>query len=290
MSIFRKAERKQVKVKLGVTGPSGSGKTFSALRLARGIIGPDAELALIDTENGSASLYSDRFNFDVLDLEAPFSPDKYVQAIDAAVEAGYKAVVIDSFSHAWEAVLDKKTAMDARGGNSFTNWGIAGKDLKTVLTGILQSDIHIIATMRSKTEYSQEKDDKGRTTIRKLGLAPIMRDGIEYEFSCVFDVAMDHNAATSKDRTGLFTDQIFQITEKTGQQIRDWLGNAAPVQAPKPTAAHTELAAMQSPEAQTLLQQVLARASASKIENLTAEQAEKAAAWINSKLNSSNNA
>lgn len=286
--LFQKAERRQVKVKLGVTGPAGSGKTFSALRLAKGIAG-DGKVAFIDTENGSASLYSDRFDFDVLNVEAPFTPDKYVEAIKAAVDAGYKVAVIDSFSHAWEAVLDKKTAMDARGGNSFTNWGVAGKDLKTVLTEILQSDIHIIATMRSKTEYSQEKDSQsGKTVIKKLGLAPIMREGIEYEFSAVFDVGMNHEAATSKDRTGLFVDKIFQVTEETGKQILAWLNTAKPAeQKPAPEKASqeqiaklTELSKVEPGTAR--LKSAMTKAGVAQISDLTKEQAEKTIAWIQS--------
>jgi nucleoside-triphosphatase THEP1 len=285
---FAKAQRRQVKVKLAVTGPSGSGKTYSALRLAKGIAG-DSKVAFIDTENGSASLYSDRFDFDVLDVESPFTPDKYVEAIKAAVEAGYKVAVIDSFSHAWEAVLEKKTAMDARGGNSFTNWGVAGKDLKTILTEILQSDIHVVATMRSKTEYSQEKDaQSGKTVVKKLGLAPIMRDGIEYEFSTVFDVAMNHEAAASKDRTGLFDGKIFQITEATGRAVFDWLQSAPP---PEPKAAPVlasqkqvdQLASLATNEpGATRLKSALAKAGAAEPKDLTTEQAEKTIAWIRS--------
>lgn len=283
--LFQKAERRQVKVKLGVTGPSGSGKTYSALRLAKGIAG-DGKIAVIDTENGSASLYSDRFEFDVLNVEAPFTPDKYVEAIKAAVDAGYKVAVIDSFSHAWEAVLDKKTAMDSRGGNSFTNWSVAGKDLKAILQEILQSDIHIVATMRSKTEYSQEKDPaSGKTVIKKLGLAPIMREGIEYEFSAVFDVAMNHEAATSKDRTGLFTDKIFQVTEDTGRQILVWLQGAKPVPpAEKATQEQvdklTELSKTEPGTAR--LKSAMTKAGAKEIKDLTKEQADKTIAWIQS--------
>src|SRR5581483_8336606 len=269
--LFQKAERRAVKVKLGVTGPSGAGKTFSALRLARGIAG-QGKIAFIDTENGSASLYSDRFDFDVINLDPPFTPDKYVEAINAAVTGGYSVVVIDSFSHAWEQVLEKKTAMDARGGNSFTNWGVAGKDLKTILTQNLQSDIHIVAAMRSKTEYSQEKDEKtGKTVVKKLGLAPIMRDGIEYEFSVVFDVAMNHEAATSKDRTGLFSDKLFQITEKTGEQILAWLHQAKPAASAAPAPAAATPAPAEAPAAQAPAQQ----SDLDEFEKATAEQIEK---------------
>lgn len=224
--MFKKAQRTQAKIKLAIAGPSGSGKTFSALRLARGLVGDAGKIALIDTENGSASLYSDRFDFDVMDLAPPFEDRKFIEGINAAVEAGYDAVIIDSASHFWEGILEYKDKLDRRGGNSFANWNEAGQHFKGVLNAVLQSPIHVIACLRSKTEYVVEQEAGKKSAPRKIGLAPVMRDGIEYEFTTVFDVDLSHNSTTSKDRTGLFTDQIFQITEGTGQEIAAWLGTA----------------------------------------------------------------
>lgn len=225
--MFKKATRKQSKLKLAITGPSGSGKTFGALRLASGM---SNKIAYIDTENGSASLYSDRFNFDVLDITPPFDHHKFQEAIKAAVDGKYEVIIIDSASHFWEGILAYKDALDKRGGNSFQNWNEAGKKFKDILDAVLQSPIHIICCMRSKMDYVQEKNDHGKTTIRKVGLAPIMRDGIEYEFTTVFDVDLTHQTQTSKDRTGMFMDRIFQITEDTGKQMLTWLdqGEAVP--------------------------------------------------------------
>jgi hypothetical protein len=220
--LFRKATREKVFLKLAVTGPSGSGKTYSALRLARGLVGPGGKIALIDTENGSASLYADRFEFDVLDIAPPFDNEKFIDGVNAAVEAGYSAIIIDSASHFWEGILDYKDKLDQRGGNSYTNWKIAGDKFSGIIKAVLQSKVHIICCMRSKMDYVQEKDDRGKTQIKKVGLAPIMRDGIEYEFTAVFDVALNHQAAVSKDRSGLFVDKIFQITEETGAQLEAW--------------------------------------------------------------------
>ena len=205
-----------------MTGPSGSGKTYSALRLARGLVGPTGKIALIDTENGSASLYADRFQFDVLDIAPPFDNEKFIDGVNAAVEAGYQAIIIDSASHFWEGILDYKDKLDQRGGNSYTNWKIAGDKFSGIIKAVLQSKVHIICCMRSKMDYVQEKDDRGKTQVKKVGLAPIMRDGIEYEFTAVFDVALNHQAAVSKDRSGLFVDKIFQITEETGAQLEAW--------------------------------------------------------------------
>lgn len=228
--LFRKATREKVFLKLAVTGPSGSGKTYSALRLARGLVGPTGKIALIDTENRSASLYADRFDFDTLDIAPPFDNEKFVDGVTAAVEAGYGAIIIDSASHFWEGILDYKSQLDARGGNSYTNWKIAGDKFGGIVKAVLQSPTHVICCMRSKMDYVQEKDDRGKTTVRKVGLAPIMRDGIEYEFTTVFDVALNHEASVSKDRSGLFVDRIFQITEDTGAKLEAWrLAGAEPL-------------------------------------------------------------
>jgi len=237
MTSFQKATRKKAKLKLAITGSSGSGKTYGALRLASGM---SKKVAYIDTENASASLYSDRFAFDVLDIAPPFNHEKFVDAIKLAVSGGHEVVVIDSASHFWEGILAYKDALDKRGGNSYTNWNEAGNKFKGILDAVLQSPIHIICCMRSKMDYVQEKNEQtGKSVIRKVGLAPIMRDNIEYEFTTVFDVTMDHNTKTSKDRTGLFGDSIFQITEETGKQLLAWLdkGEDAPVvHAPAPSA------------------------------------------------------
>lgn len=228
---FVKATRKRAKLKLAITGPSGSGKTYSALRLAAGLTD---KIAFIDSENGSASLYSDRFNFDVMDIAPPFTHEKFTAAIKEAVSAGYEAVIIDSASHFWEGILEYKNKLDARGGNSYTNWNEAGVKFKDIISAVLQSPVHIICCMRSKMDYVMETNDKGKQAPKKVGLAPIMRDGIEYEFTTVFDVDMSHQAKTSKDRTGLFLDHIFQVTEETGKTLQAWMDSGEVVVAQKP--------------------------------------------------------
>lgn len=230
---FIKATRKQIKLKLAVTGAAGSGKTYSALRLAHGL---GSKVAVIDTENGSASLYSDKFQFDTLDMAPPFTHEKFIAAIKDAEAGGYEVLVIDSASHFWEGILDYKNKLDARGGNSYTNWNDAGTKFKHILDAVLQSKLHVICCMRSKMDYVQEKDDRGKTVIKKVGLAPIMRDGIQYEFTTVWDVDQNHMAQSSKDRTGLFGDGIEQITEEHGKRLLGWLeGGAKPVVTDPPT-------------------------------------------------------
>lgn len=223
MSIaFKKAERSKVKLKIGISGPSGSGKTYSALRLASGM---GKKIAVLDSEKGSASLYSDRFNFDVIEINPPYSVEKYLHVIELAAKEKYDVLIIDSVSHAWAGeggLLNEKEKMDQRGGNSFANWAKMTPKQEKFISGIVHSDIHIICTMRSKQDYSQDKEN-GKIKIQKVGLAPVQREGFEYEMTTVFDVAMNHECETSKDRTGLFVDKIFQITEKTGEAFISWL-------------------------------------------------------------------
>lgn len=223
MSIFKPAERKQVKLRLAFTGPSGSGKTYSALLVASGI---GKKIAVVDTENKSASLYADKFKFDTLEIEPPYTTDKYLKAIEAAEQAGYDVLVIDSISHQWAGeggMLDKKSALDARGGNSFTNWASMTKEHEVFKSRLLNTKVHLIVTMRSKTEYTLETNEKGRSVPRKVGMAPIQRENSEYEFDVVFDMAQDHNASVSKTRIEQFDGKIFKPTKKIGQELHTWL-------------------------------------------------------------------
>lgn len=253
MSTFKKAERRGAFIKLAITGPSGSGKTTGAILMARGLAGPQGKIAVIDTENRSASLYSDIDDFDVLDIEAPYEQAKFAAAVKAAVDAKYDVLVIDSFSHVWEAILTYKDQLDKRGGNSFTNWNQAGEKFKDVLGAILSAKLHVIACMRAKMEFVIE-ENAGRKTVRKVGLAPIMRDGIEFEFTTVFDLDMSHQAMSSKDRTRMFDGKVFKLGRETGDQISNWLKGAkaedlqptqqaekpAPVELPVPVAITAE--------------------------------------------------
>jgi len=224
MSTFKKAEKKKSKLRLGISGPSGSGKTFSALRMAKGMC---LKTAVIDSEKGSASLYADKFDFEVLEISPPYSTEKYQEALKLAEKEGFELVIIDSISHAWSGeggLLNQKEQLDARGGNSFANWAKMTPKQEKFINAIVSSQLHVIVTMRSKQDYSIS-DDNGKKKIQKVGLAPVQREGFEYELTTVFDVAMNHECETSKDRTSLFVDKIFKITEKTGETLIEWLNS-----------------------------------------------------------------
>lgn len=235
--LFQKATRSAVKLKIGLQGPSGSGKTLGALAMAANLAGAD-HFAVIDTENGSASLYADRFDFDTLNLGPPYTSLAYVEAIRAAVDAGYKVLVVDSLSHQWVGkggILSRKEEMDKRGGNSFTNWAEFTKEHEAFKAYLLNADVHIIGTLRTKQEYVMEENAKGKQMPKKVGTAAVQREGMEYELSIVFELQMDHKATTSKDRTGLFDGQLVDLTDgATAKTLREWLASAAPA-APTPT-------------------------------------------------------
>ena len=245
----RKAEKKRVKLKMAVQGPSGSGKTLGALALAKNLW-PEAKICAIDTENESASLYADKFTFDTIPLGPPFTTARYVECIDASVKAGYDVLIIDTITAQWDGsggILQRKNEMDMRGGNSFTNWSSFTPEHEAFKQIMLQAPIHVIATMRSKQDYILQANDKGKQMPKKVGMAPIQRDQIDYEFTIVFDVQMDHKAVSSKDRTGLFNDKVVDLADPmTADAIRGWLESGVEV-AQKPASASATPAPAQSP-------------------------------------------
>lgn len=227
---IRKAERKKAKLRLGIAAPSGAGKTYSALLLAFGIGG---KVGLIDTEHGSGDLYAHLGDYDVIGIEAPYTVAKYTAAIKAFEAAGYNTIIIDSLSHAWAGdggLLDKQGKMADRGTNSFAAWRTITPEHNALVDAMLQSPAHIIATMRAKQEYVLETNDKGKQQPKKVGMAPVQREGMEYEFTVMLDVDMHHIASASKDRTSLFDGRFFKIGLETGKELLEWLetGTAEP--------------------------------------------------------------
>ena len=219
------AKREAVKLRMAIDGPTGCGKTWSAILIARGLT--DGKIIVIDTENGSSKLYSHLTNFEHINLKAPFSADRYKRAIKAAEAAGAEVIIIDSFSHAWASaggMLDMQNAVAKRTGNSYTAWRDVTPEHDALVNTILQSPAHVIVTMRSKMEYVMESDVSGKTSIKKLGMAPIQRDGVEYEFTIVFDMDYTHTATVSKDRTSLFDGTAFKPSKETGETIKKWMG------------------------------------------------------------------
>lgn len=221
---FRKAERRKAKLRLALIAPSGYGKTFSALRIAQGIGG---KVAMIDTENGSGDLYADRFGYDIITMSPPYLAEKYIAAIKAAEAAGYDVLIIDSLSHAWSGeggLLDRQGKIaDSGKANSFTAWRTITPLHNQLVETILASKLHVIATMRAKTEYVVEQNDRGQSVPKKVGLAPIQRDGMEYEFTLVMDVDKNHFGTPSKDRTSLFDGQFVRMDEEVGKKLVEWL-------------------------------------------------------------------
>jgi hypothetical protein len=227
--VIRKAERRKSKLRLALCGPSGAGKTMSALLLAFGIGG---KVGLIDTEHGSGDLYADLGDYDVISLEPPYTVAKYREAIRAFEDAGYSTIIVDSLSHAWAGeggLLDKQGQLEASGRyrNSFATWREITPEQNKLVEEMLASPAHIIATMRSKMEWIVEKDDRGRATVRKVGLAPVQRDGITFEFTIVMDLSESHTATATKDRTSLLDGWCDRISRDTGKMLRDWLDSGA---------------------------------------------------------------
>ncbi len=219
---FEKAERKQAAIKLALQGPSGSGKTYSSLLLAYGLVESWNQLAVIDTENNSSHLYSHLGNYNVLSLSEPFSPERYIEAIEFCEKSGMRAIIIDSISQEWEGSGGIIESHGNMAGNSFTNWNRMTPRHNAFVQKILQSSCHVISTIRSKQDYVLT-DKNGKMVPEKVGLKGVTREGMDYEFTVVLDLDIKHQATASKDRTGLFSNPIpFMITEQTGIKIRTW--------------------------------------------------------------------
>jgi hypothetical protein len=229
---FKKAVKTKQKLRLAIDGVSGSGKTYTALAIASGMKG---KIALIDTEHGSAALYADRFDFDTLDLER-FQIEDYIAALDTAAAAGYPIVIIDSTSHAWDALVERvdRIASQKFGGNTFRAWAEGTPLQRKLIEAMLSYPGHVIVTCRSKTEYSIEKNEKGATTIKKVGTAAVQRQGFEYEFTLAMTMDANHVGLVTKDRTGKFQDQFIEKPgKKLGEQLIAWLDEGAVPPPPK---------------------------------------------------------
>jgi hypothetical protein len=238
---FTKAARKRSKLRLAIASPAGGGKTTAALNIATGLGG---RIAVIDTERGSASLYSDQFEFDTLELGPPYSPERFIEAVQAAEKAGYDVLILDSITHEWDGSggcleINENLATSKYRGNTWSAWSETTPRHRAFIDAILQSNMHVISTMRSKTETVQGEDKK----VRKVGMKNEQRSGTEYEFSVVFEIEhASHIAVATKDRTRLFADPK-TITVDTGKRLLAWLDSGVEV---APTA--DELAAKRREE------------------------------------------
>jgi hypothetical protein len=242
---LKTAVRKKAKLKIGIAAPSGAGKTMSSLLLAYGIVKGEhpkwsdedcwSKIAIIDSENGSGELYAGYDqkgikigNYQSVTLSPPYTPQQYIEAIKLCKEAEMECAIIDSASHLWMAVLDKQGNIAAKTGNSYTSWREPSKEHSEFVDCMLQTDMHIIATLRSKTAYEISKDERGKNSVQKLGLSPVARDGFIYEFTLFFDIDETHIAGATKDRTGIFDGQFLKIDSDTGKKLAAWLDGAAP--------------------------------------------------------------
>ena len=224
---LQKASRKKASIKMSLQGPSGSGKTYSSLLLAYGLCNDWSKIAVIDSENHSSELYSHLGSYNVLQLSVPYTPEKYTQAIEACGQAGMQVIIIDSISHEWEYILEAHASLP--GNNSFANWQKIGLRHKVFIQTILNSKAHIIATTRTKQDYVLNNLN-GKMVPEKVGLKAIQREGLDYEFTLVFDLNMKNSATASKDRTGLFFGKQEQrLSIDVGKSIYNWCNAGADI-------------------------------------------------------------
>lgn len=229
---IRKVQRTKAKLRIGIAAPSGFGKTYSALLLAKGITGDWGKVCIIDTENGSADFYQDLGEYNVNPLTAPYTPERYIEAIKECEEAGMEVIIIDSITHEWDGKGGCLEIVESLGGR-YQDWGKVTPRHQAFVQKILSSNCHIITTVRKKQDYEMSKDNNGKLTVQKAGLKEITREGFEYELTLSFNIEnKNHLATSSKDRTGLFDSKPeFVITEDTGRLLKDWSESGA--EAPK---------------------------------------------------------
>jgi len=220
---FKKASKENSKLRLAIFGPSGSGKTYSSLSIASGLSSSN-KIAVIDTEYGSASKYADQFEFDVVNLEKA-TIENMVAMIIAARD--YDVLIIDSMSHAWQELLQEVEilAKTKFRGNSWSAWSEGTPKQKTLVRAILTFPGHVIACMRTKTEWVTSKTSDGKTRPERVGLAPEQGKGIEYEFDMLMELNPDHFGSIIKDRSGKYQDKIIEKPGwELGMELRKWLG------------------------------------------------------------------
>lgn len=243
--VLRKATKQKSKLRVGIAGPSGSGKTYSALLLASGMTDWN-KIALIDSENGSGELYSDLGEYNVLPLTAPFTPEKYTEAIKVCEEAGMEVIIIDSVTHEWDGEGGLLEVHSKMLGNSFTNWAKITPRHNKFIQSILSSKCHVITTVRKKQDYDMTQGADGRARVTKVGLKEVQRDGWEYELTLNFELDIKHNAIAGKDRTRLFMDKPeFTVTAETGKDLLKWCEAGVTPIKPKVTAAIEHVKAME---------------------------------------------
>jgi hypothetical protein len=240
LALATEARKEQLKARVAFDGPSGAGKTWTALEWAT-VLADGGRVLVIDTERRSSALYADRFQFELVPWDPPYHPADLADTITDASRA-YDVIVVDSLSHFWEGEGGTRDIVDAEAerarGNTFAGWKVGTPTLRHLIDTMLAVDAHFIATMRSKMEYVLEADERGRQVPRKVGMAPVMRQGVEYEFTLVGDMDHAHRISVSKSRCDVLADQLIQ-PGRAADAARDfaaWL-NTGDAPAPVPAAA-----------------------------------------------------
>lgn len=293
---LRKAKRHKLKVPILLMGASGSGKTVSSLLIAKGILNkmfPDLEdearwekLAVIDTEHGRSEMYCDSTigdthigSFNIYDLSKPYTAQRYVQAFNECKQAGCEVVIIDSITHAWSGeggILDKVNKF----GGQFQAWNKVKPDEQDFLKLFFDTDVHVIATARSKQGYEVTRSETGKVNIEKVGLRPDQKDGLDYEFAIVFQLYKDHSAESTKDNTNSFTGRMV-IDSKVGESIYEWAEQGVDLQAEK-IKRFTELLqnvrreAKKGPKATATLEEIIQKMGNIPLESFSERALQKA--------------
>jgi hypothetical protein len=251
--VFAEAECEVLKIKLGLRGPSGSGKTFGAIKLAYGLCKDYKKIFVVDTELSAGMVKRYTGPFMKTDLCAPYHPQKFLNCFEKAVELGADVIIFDSISHLWSGAggfldINSELAKAKFNNNTFAAWShTTNLYYKPFIDKvIMQNDVHIIFTMRTKTDYAISTDDKNKTSVKKIGTKEDMRDGFEYELSLCFNLDEENIAYASKDRLNIFKGRFFMINETHGAEIADWL-NSNPSPPPPPPQQPVEKIAEPEP-------------------------------------------
>lgn len=256
---LKRAQRSKAYLKLGISAPSGGGKTLGSLLIGYGLMKQKypnlsdkdrwEKIAIIDTENRSGELYVGRDiagivigEYRAITLKPPFEADKYTEAIKLCEENEIEVCIIDSTTHLWSGaggLLEQKSNIEKRTNNSYTAWRDVTPQHSRFIDAMLQTSMHVIATMRAKQEYVVDRNEQtGKTSVRKLGLEPEQRKGMEYEFTIFLEVDSEHNAFGSKDRTSIFDQRTFKISPSVGVELMKWLDGGVDTVAPVVATSH----------------------------------------------------
>ena len=226
----KKAKREKIYVKMALIAPSGGGKTYGAHLLSQGMAeeieketGKKAKILMANTESKRGYYYANEFDYDIIDINPPHNPEKYVELIEFAVQEGYDILIIDSASHEWEG-KGGCLELHQQAGGQYQSWKSVSPRHAKFINAIADSHIHIIATMRGKDQYEMTKDERGKTTVQKFGIGAKQRDGFEYEFTCTFLIDQKTNVAeVQKDNTHIFDKEGPTILSSShGRKIIQW--------------------------------------------------------------------